>query len=88
MGDRTNMTALKLTKFQKMMVDAQIRERDDLEATNNLNRLFISENKNLMNLSFKKFLNMIPKIAILKYPNIEVSGAMFMLIEKHFKILF
>jgi hypothetical protein len=84
-GDRLNASLLKSNKFHKMLVDANIRE--GLDPTK-LDLLFVSENKHKANMNFETFLNMIPGLAALKYPNMTQGEAISALVEKHFLPLY
>lgn len=51
------------------MSDANI--KDQILTQKKLDLLFVSENKHKSNMQFTTFLNLLPKIAILKYPNLK-----------------
>ncbi len=69
-GDRTNASNLKSNQFHKMMIDLNIRDEKELTKSK-LDLLFVYENKHMPNMDFETFLNLLAKISILKYENIQ-----------------
>eukprot|EP01022_Parablepharisma_sp_SALTPOND_P020353 TRINITY_DN368_c4_g1_i1.p2 TRINITY_DN368_c4_g1~~TRINITY_DN368_c4_g1_i1.p2 ORF type:complete len:718 (-),score=69.14 TRINITY_DN368_c4_g1_i1:6194-8347(-) len=67
-GDRLNVTNLKASKFHKMMQDAQVEVKPAHKKRIDL--IFCSQNKNMPNMGFDTFLDSLPLIAQLKYPEI------------------
>lgn len=80
-GERTNSKYLKSHKFHKMMIDSGIKNELDTITTTRLDLLFSSETKNQNLLNLDQFLNFIPKLAIEKYPNLDLNKAFKKLIE-------
>jgi len=68
-GDRLNVTNLKASKFHKMMQDAQVELKPAHKKRIDL--IFCSQNKNMPNMGFDIFLDSLPLIAQLKYPDIS-----------------
>lgn len=68
------------------MSDANI--KDQILTQKKLDLLFVSENKHKSNMQFTTFLNLLPKIAILKYPNLKSDQAIYKLYINHLKTLY
>lgn len=87
-GDRINVDFLKSNNFHKMMVDAKLRD-NQLLTQNRLDLMFIKENKHKLNMEFDTFLNLLAKIADMKYSNADSSAeALSLLLQNHFLPLY
>ncbi|KAL4468635.1 hypothetical protein ABPG74_005138 [Tetrahymena malaccensis] len=88
-GDRQNITYLKSNKFYKMMADANIISSSSPHINiNRLDLLFCQVNKHRANMSFETFLDMLPLLAQLKYPNTSAEEAMLSLITNELNPLY
>lgn len=85
-GDRTNITQLKSNRFHKMMSDANI--KDQILTQRKLDLLFVQENKHKSNMQYATFLNLLPKISAIKYPNLRSEQSIFKLYSDHLKPLY
>ena len=80
-GDRTNFTCLKSNKFHKLLSDANI--SDSQLPTKQLDLLFVKQTSHHSNLSFSKFLDLLPKLSFCKYPALEPKLSFEKLINEH-----
>ncbi len=76
-----NVDQLKSNKFHKVIYDANI--LDSNVTKNRIDLLFVKENKHQANMNFDTFLNLISRVAQLKFPSGSPSEALYALLENH-----
>lgn len=79
-GDRLNVTNLKSSKYHKLMQDAGI--ECSIVQKKRIDLIFCSENKNKPNMNFNTFLDTLPQIAQLKYPEMSPGDALNELVQQ------
>lgn len=85
-GDRTNFHNLKSSKFHKMMRDANI--TDNHLTAKKLDLLFCKESKNRSQIEFDIFLELLIKLAQVKFEYMERNEALMHLIAEYLNPLY
>ncbi|CAD8158116.1 unnamed protein product [Paramecium pentaurelia] len=84
-GNRNNTRFLKSNKFIKMLSDAQI--SPNILSNRDCEILYASHSKNNERLTLEQFQNLIPKLAIMIYPQHNVRQAFLTLYNEYLSIL-
>ncbi|CAD8056200.1 unnamed protein product [Paramecium primaurelia] len=84
-GNRNNTRFLKSNKFIKMLSDAQI--SPNILSNRDCEILYASHSKNNESLTLEQFQNLIPKLAIMIYPQHNVRQAFLTLYNEYLSIL-
>lgn len=74
-GEKTNSQSLKSHKFHKMMIDCGIQDETSCITSTNLDLLFFSKTKHNSHINFDNFLDLIPRLALEKYPDLPNNQA-------------
>lgn len=82
-GNRQNTRYLKSNKFIKMLSDAQI--IPNLFSNRDADMLYSSETKNLESLTLEQFQNLLPRLSLQLYGDLEVQQAFAKLYKVHFE---